>query len=74
MFLKRNKNLIELELLDAELILEYKMMIEQNKVLATQYKKIMNLESKIRTKKIEESREAKLRSFEAGGQRAKKFN
>ena len=71
MFLKRNKNIIEL--LDTELILEYKMMIEQNKVLATQYKKIMNLESKIRTKKIEESREAKLRSFEAG-QRAKKFN
>ena len=71
MFLKRNKNIIEL--LDTELILEYKMMIEQNKVLATQYKKIMNLESKIRTKKIEESREAKLRSFGAG-QRAKKFN
>ena len=61
-------------MLDAELILEYKMMLEQNKVLASQYKKIMNLESKIRTKKIEESREAKLRSFEAGGQRAKKFN
>jgi len=71
MFLKRNKNIIEL--LDTELILEYKMMIDQNKVLATQYKKIMNLESKIRTKKIEESREAKLRSFGAG-QRAKKFN
>ena len=31
MFLKRNKNIIEL--LDTELILDYKMMIEQNKVL-----------------------------------------
>ena len=48
--LKRNrKNIIELELLDAELILEYKMMLEQNKVLvASQYKKIMNLDSPYR--------------------------
>ena len=49
-------------------------MLEQNKVLASQYKKIMNLGSKIKAKKIQESTAAKLRSFEAGGQRAKKFN